>query len=74
LGKDPDGKVRLGFRVTGSLNRFQDGLAWNKLTDWGGAIVGEKVDIECNLQMVRNGCLPFLAPVGFIEGQSSLLR
>lgn len=54
ISKDTNGKVRLGFNITGELNRFQYGLAWNKLTDWGGAIVGERVTITCNLEMVRD--------------------
>jgi len=48
-----DGQVRLGFKVTGEINRFNYGLQWNKLTDVGGMVVGERVRIHCNLVLIR---------------------
>lgn len=54
IAKESDGSIRLGFVVRSDLNRFDYGLTWNKLADFGGLIVGKDVHIVCNLQMIRN--------------------
>jgi polyisoprenoid-binding protein YceI len=35
-----------GFEITGTVNRFDYGLAWNALTEAGGVVVGSDVKIE----------------------------
>lgn len=51
--KDAYGNTRLGFRATGSINRFDYNLKWDKLTEAGGAIVGKDVAIRLNLEFVQ---------------------
>jgi len=51
--KDHYGHNRAGFKVTGKINRFDYGLKWNELLETGGAIVGETVDIVCNVEVIN---------------------
>ncbi len=52
-GKDPWGNERIGFSVTGSLNRSDWGLRWNQALETGGVLVSDKVEIEAELQVVQ---------------------
>lgn len=49
--KDPWGNTKAGFTLTGELNRFDYGLAWNKAIETGGLVVDKmiKLDIEIEL-------------------------
>lgn len=49
----PDGKPRAGFSATGTLNRKEFGLTWNKLTEAGGVMVGDEVTIRLEIEGVR---------------------
>ncbi len=49
-GKDGYGNTKAGFKVTGSINRFDYGLKWNALTEAGGATVGAEVSLSANLE------------------------
>lgn len=44
-GKDPWGNEKLGFDVTGTLNRKEFGIVWNKALDAGGYLVGDEVKV-----------------------------
>lgn len=50
---DNRGNDRAGFKFTGSINRFDYNLTWNKLLDAGGAMVGKTVDILCNVELIH---------------------
>ena len=52
--KDPWGKERAGFTVTGKVNRFDYGLQWNALMETGGAVVGKEIKITCDVEIVKN--------------------
>ena len=45
------GGTKAGFKITGSLNRFDYDLKWNSLLEAGGAVVGKTVRIECNVEL-----------------------
>ncbi len=47
------GRQRADFRITGSLNRYDYGLKWNEIVEAGGALVGEMVDIELDVALIR---------------------
>ena len=49
--KDPWGNTKAGFKVTGSLNRFDYNLKWNVLTEAGGAVVGKTVYLTVDLEL-----------------------
>lgn len=50
--QDPWGKTRLIFTARGAINRSDFGIRWNKALDNGGWLVGEKVDVELDIQAV----------------------
>ncbi len=52
-GKDPWGNQRAGFTATASLNRKDFGLTWNQALETGGVLVADRVDVEIELQAVR---------------------
>ncbi|RMD51278.1 MAG: polyisoprenoid-binding protein [Ignavibacteria bacterium] len=51
--KDPWGNTKAGFKLTGSVNRFDYGLKWNALIETGGAVVGKDVDIIVNVELAK---------------------
>jgi len=51
--KDPWGNTRAGFKVSGTLNRTDYGLTWNNTLEAGGLLVGEDVDIQVNLELIK---------------------
>ena len=52
-GKDPWGNERIGFVARTSIDRKDFGLAWNQLLEAGGVLVGDRVDIELDVQAVN---------------------
>jgi polyisoprenoid-binding protein YceI len=52
-GKDPWGNTRVGFTATASLNRKDFGLTWNQALETGGVLVADRVDIEIELQAIK---------------------
>jgi polyisoprenoid-binding protein YceI len=52
-GKDPWGNDRVGFVATTSLDRKEFGLRWNQVLEAGGFLVGDRVDIELDIQAVK---------------------
>jgi polyisoprenoid-binding protein YceI len=51
--KDPYGNTKAGFKITGSVNRFDYGLKWNALMEAGGAVVDEEINIVCNVELQK---------------------
>jgi polyisoprenoid-binding protein YceI len=51
--KDPWGNQRLGFTAKTSIERKEFGLSWNQVLEAGGVMVGDKVDIEIDLEAVQ---------------------
>jgi polyisoprenoid-binding protein YceI len=51
-GKDPWGNQRIGFVARTSIDRKEFGLGWNQLLEAGGVLVGDRVDIELDVQAV----------------------
>lgn len=52
-GKDPWGNERVGFNAKTSINRLDYGLKWNQLLESGGVLVGEKIELEIEIQAVK---------------------
>ncbi len=52
-GKDPWGHDRIIFSAKGSINRADFGLKWNQALETGGLLVGEKVDIEVDVEVIQ---------------------
>jgi polyisoprenoid-binding protein YceI len=51
--KDPWGKERAGFSVTGKINRKDYGLDWNTPLEEGGVILSDDVYINCEVELVK---------------------
>lgn len=51
--KDPWGNQRAAFAAKTSLDRRDFGLTWNQALETGGLVVGERVDLEFEIQAVR---------------------
>lgn len=47
---DPWGNKRAGFTAEGEVVRADYGMAWNKLLDTGGVVVGEKVKLQLEIE------------------------
>ncbi|MEO8771266.1 MAG: YceI family protein [Ferruginibacter sp.] len=51
--KDPWGNEKAGFTINGKVNRKDWGLNWNAALETGGILVGEIVNISCEIQLKR---------------------
>lgn len=51
--KDPWGQERMGFEVSGKINRKEFGLRWNAVTEAGGLVVSDDVKLALNVEMVK---------------------
>lgn len=51
--KDPWGNDRVAFTAKASIDRHEFGLKWNQALETGGVLVGERVDIEIEVQAVK---------------------
>ena len=47
------GKQRVGFHVTGTINRQDFGVSWNRTLDTGGVLLGDEVDLDISIEAVR---------------------
>jgi len=47
----PEGVVKVGFEITGVVDRKDFGIAFNSLTETGGLMLGEKINVTANIQM-----------------------
>lgn len=53
LMKDPWGKEKAGFSLSGKINRKDWGLNWNAALETGGVLVGEEVSIVAEIQLLK---------------------
>lgn len=51
--KDPGGNIRRGATGTLKINRKDFGMAWHKVLDNGGMVVGDDVNISVEVELVR---------------------
>ncbi|HSZ85157.1 MAG TPA: YceI family protein [Puia sp.] len=51
--KDPWGNTRAGFSVNGKINRKEFGLKWHAVTEAGGLVAGDDVNIHCNFELIK---------------------
>ena len=42
---------KAGFKITGTVNRFDYGLKWDRAVEAGGLVVGEDVEITCKIEL-----------------------
>jgi polyisoprenoid-binding protein YceI len=53
VGQDPWGGTRAGFTASTTINRKDFGVEWNAPLETGGVLVGDKVTIELDVQLVK---------------------
>ena len=51
--KDPWGNERAAFSAKTSIDRKDFGLVWNQVLEAGGVMVGDRIDIEIEVEAVR---------------------
>ncbi len=51
--KDPWGNERVGFVAKAAIDRKDFGLTWNQALEAGGILVGDKVEIDLDVQAIR---------------------
>lgn len=52
--RDPWGGERAGFSARATVNRKDWGLNWNLALEAGGVLVGEKVEVTVELELIRH--------------------
>ena len=50
---DPWGQERLGFEITGKINRKEYGLKWSAVTEAGGLMLSDDVKLHLNVELVK---------------------
>ena len=51
--KDPYGNTRVALNATTTVNRMDYGVKWNAKMDGGGIVVGDDVNIDIDLEMIK---------------------
>lgn len=51
--KDPWGNIKAGFKASGKINRKEYGLKWGAVTETGGAVVGDEVRMQINVEFAQ---------------------
>jgi polyisoprenoid-binding protein YceI len=47
------GKRRIGFEASGTVNRMDYGVSWNRAAEGGGAVLGDEVQITLNIEAIE---------------------
>ena len=67
LMRDSASKEKAGFTITGVINRTDWGLNWNSDLPDGGFVVGQEIQILCELELKNEGLLAELRAMDFRE-------
>lgn len=51
--KDPWGNTKAGFKITGTIKRYDFGLKYNSTLEAGGLMLGEEVELVCNIELAK---------------------
>ncbi len=57
LVQDPWGNTRVGFSVTGKINRKDYGVNFSMISETGGILLGEEVSISANVEFVKQAVM-----------------
>ncbi|MBI2281336.1 MAG: YceI family protein [Bacteroidetes bacterium] len=71
--KDPWGKEKAGFAVTGKINRSDWELVWNTSLEAGGLMVSEEVIILCDLELINVNQKDLAAELEFSAQKENIL-
>ena len=53
IATDPWGNTKAGFAAETEISRKEFGLEWNVALEAGGVLVGDKVKLQLDIQVVR---------------------
>lgn len=55
LGITPgkEGRDRVGFEASTTINRLDFGVSWNRVVEGGGAMLGDEVTIEISIEAIK---------------------
>ena len=53
IAKDPWGNAKVGYTVTGKINRTDYDLTWNTALETGGVMVSDEVKFSADIQLVK---------------------
>jgi polyisoprenoid-binding protein YceI len=51
--KDPYGNIRAGIKISGEVDRYDFGLKYNATMEAGGMVIGQKVNINANIELTK---------------------
>lgn len=51
--KDPWGGTRAGLKIFGEIDRYDFGLKYNSVLETGGLAIGQKIRINCNIELIK---------------------
>jgi polyisoprenoid-binding protein YceI len=51
--KDPWGNTKIGFEISGKINRKDYGLVWSAVTETGGVVVADEVKLLINVELAK---------------------
>ncbi len=51
--QDPWGNTKIGFKLSGVIDRTDYGLTWSKVLETGGLVVGEEVTLDVELEFAK---------------------
>jgi polyisoprenoid-binding protein YceI len=49
----PQGRARIGFEASTTINRTDFGVTWNRVVEGGGVMLGDEVEIDLAVEAVR---------------------
>jgi len=53
ITKDAQGKERIGFEASTTINRLDHKVTWNRAVEGGGVMLGDEVEINITIEAVR---------------------
>ena len=53
MQNEANGRQRAGFEARTTINRLEYGVTWNRAAEGGGAVLGDDVEIEVALEVVK---------------------
>ena len=61
ITQDPWGNTRIGFSVSGKINRKDFGVSFSMVSETGGILLGEEVTINANTEFVKQAVVEMKA-------------
>ena len=54
IAVDPYGQTKAGMSLTGKVKRSDFGLTWNAVTEAGSIVLADDIQLNCEIQLVKN--------------------